>query len=361
MGVKKVSLAAPGQPTKSGESVRRADTLTPQADRARLLDLLHGYRATCLIVTALEVGLFDELRAAPLDERLLARRLGAHEPSLRRLLRGLELIGLVECLAGGTVLTATGRLLVDSGAGVRERAVLAGREYLPAWQELRYAVMTGKTAFERAFGLGAWDHRQRHPELSECVNRTMTDDQRRTAGAVPAAYDFSACRLVVDVGGGQGSLLADILVRYPQPEGLLFDQAHVVAGAPTILSAAGVQDRCRIVAGSFFESVPGGGDLYLLQHILHDWDDERCLAILRRCRSAMAAGGTLLVIENIVPEDGAPGAHLVMLDLQMMIMLGGRERTRSEYRFLLEAAGLALRRSVSTRAGTEILVALPST
>ena len=335
----------------------RAESST---DRARLLELVHGYRATCTIVAALGLGLFDALRAAALNEELLARRLGAHRPSLHRILHALKVLGLVEDQPAGVALTAMGRLMVDADAGVRERVVLVGQEYLPAWQEMRHAVMTGETAFERVFRMSAWEHRKRRPELDECLNRTMADDQMRTGGSVPAAYDFSSCRLIVDVGGGQGALLAEILAQCPQPTGIVFDQPHVIAGAPAVLAAAGVQARCRVVGGSFFESVPSGGDTYILQHVLHNWDDERCEAILRNCRAAMNAGGALLVVENIVPDAADPTEHLAMLDLHMMVMLGGRERTRGEYESLLRLAGFDLARSVSTRAGTEILVATPS-
>jgi len=365
VGLKNLSVARPGESSQSDTEARRADKAGALDDsassngRARLLDLLHGYRATCLIVTALELGLFDQLQAAPVDDAILAIRLGAHGPSLRRLLRGLELLGLVEQSSSGVALTPTGQLLIDADAGLRERALLVGSEYLPAWRDLRHAVMTGEPAFDQVFGVSAWEYRRRHPELNEALNRTMADDQRRSSGSIPDAYDFSACRLVVDVGGGQGNLLAEILARYPRPAGLLLDQPHVVAGAAAVLSAAGVEQRCRVVGGSFFESVPAGGDAYVLQHVLHDWSDERCGAILRHCRAAMGASGVLLVVENLVPADADPTAHLVMLDLHMMVMLGGRERTRREYRSLLHAAGFDLTRSIGTRAGTEILVAAP--
>jgi hypothetical protein len=328
------------------------------SDRTRLIDLIHGYRATCMIVAAIELGLFDALRDAPVGEDLLAGRLRAHRPSLQRLVRGLAVLGLVERRPAGVGLTAMGRLLVDADAGVRERALLAGAEYLPAWQGLRHGVATGGTAFDHAFGMSAWEHRQRHPDLNACLNRTMADDQARSGRAIACACDFSRFRLVVDVGGGQGALIAEILTRWPQPAGLVFDQPHVVAGAAEVLAAAGVQGRCRVVGGSFFESVPAGGDAYVLQHILHNWPDERCAAILRNCRAAMAAGSVLLVVENIVPDDADPTAHVAMLDLHMMVMLGGRERTRGEFRSLLQAAGFELAHCVSTHAAVEMLEAI---
>ena len=254
--------------------------------RTRLLDLVHGYRTTCLIATALELGVIDALAAAPLPAGALADRIAAHGPSLRRLLQGLATLGLVADGAQGVALTAMGRLLADRDEGIRERALLAGREYLPAWQALAHGVATGETPFDHVFAMSAWEHRRRDPALNDCLNRTMLDDQRRTRGAVAAAYDFSRCRLVVDVGGGQGALLAEILGAYPQARGILFDQPHVVAGAGDMLNAAGVAGRCRVESGSFFDSLPAGGDAYVLQHVLHDWNDERCAAILANCRAS---------------------------------------------------------------------------
>jgi hypothetical protein len=311
-------------------------------------------------VTAIELGLVDALSAAAVGEAALAARLGVHPASLQRLLRGLAVLGLVDRRAGNVELTPMGRLLADADAGVRERALLAGAEYLPAWQDLRHSVTTGETAFDHVFGMSAWERRRQHPHLNEALNRTMRDDQLRTGRALSCAYDFSGFRLVVDVGGGQGALLAEILAQWPQPAGLVFDQPHVVAEAPAILAAAGVQDRCQVEGGSFFETIPAGGDAYVLQHVLHNWNDERCAAILRNCRAAMAAGSMLLVVENILPDAGDPGANLAMLDLHMMVMLGGRERTRSEYLALLHAAGFAPTRSVRTRIQVEILEAIPA-
>ena len=327
------------------------------SDRPHLLELVHGYRSTCLIVTALRLGLVDELGDAPMRESQLALALGAHLPSLVRLLRGLASIGLVEHAADGVRLTAMGRLLRAGDTGIRERAILAGEEYLPAWQALRHSVLTGKPAFDHVFGMSAWEHRRRNPELNRCVNQNMADDQRRAGRAVPAAYDFSRCRRIVDVGGGEGMLIAEILTAFAAPSAIVFDQPHVAAGAERVLAAAGVRGRCEIVGGSFFDAVPRGGDTYLLQHILHDWNDERCATILANCRAAMDAGGVLLVIENIMPDDAKPDARLVMLDLHMLTMLGGSERTRGEYAALLRSSGFEFARATRTRTGSEIIVA----
>jgi hypothetical protein len=329
-------------------------------DRARLIDLVHGYRATCMIATAIEIGLVDALRVGPLREERLAERLGAHLPSLRRFLRALAVLGLTERQEEGVGLTSMGRLLIDVDAGVRERAILAGAEYLPAWQALRHSVTTGEAAHDHVFGMSAWERRQLLPELGACLNRTMADDQVRSGHALSSAVDFSRFRLVVDVGGGQGALLAEILAQWPQPAGLVFDQPHVVAGAAGVLAAAGVQHRCRVAGGSFFDAVPAGGDAYLLQHVLHNWNDERSAVILANCRAAMSPGAVLLVVENLLPADGDPSPHLALLDLHMLVMLGGRERTRDEYRTLLQSAGFELKRTVGTRTRVEVLEAVPA-
>jgi hypothetical protein len=335
--------------------------VTPEsaALRTRLLDLLQGYRATCVIVTAIKLGVLEHLRAGPVTAQELADQLGAHRSSLLRFLHALEVVGVVEPLANGVVLTSMGRLLLSPEAGLRERAILTGAEYVPAWLELGHSVMTGEPAVPAVFGTTAWEHRKSHPELGECFDRAMADQQARARRSVLGAYDFAGSRLVVDVGGGRGTLMAEILQQYPNASGLLFDQPHVVEAAQPLLAAAGVLDRCRITGGSFLDSVPAEGDVYILQYILHDWDDSNCATILRNCRAAMRPSSVLLVVENIVPESARPADFVTMLDLHMMVMLGGRERTLSEYRSLLRSAGLDLQRCVSGHTNAEVIVAVP--
>ena len=334
-------------------------TTEPAALRTRLLGLLQGFRATCLIVTAIKLGVLEHLRAGPASAQELADHLGAQRSSLQRFLRALEAVGLVEPRASGFALTSMGQMLLDSDAGMRERAILTSEEYVPAWLELGHSVMTGEPAFPAVFGMNVWEHRKSHPDLGECFDRAMAEQQIHGRRSLRSAYDFSGCGVVVDVGGGRGALIAEILQQYPNARGLVFDQPHVVAGAQALLAAAGVLDRCRIAGGSFFDSVPTDGDVYILQYILHDWDDSHCATILRNCRAAMRPSSVLLLAENIVPEGARPADFVTMLDLHMMVMLGGRERTLSEYRSLLRSAGLELQRSPSGHTNAELIVAVP--
>jgi hypothetical protein len=329
----------------------------PNNDSTRVLQMIEGYRATCLIASVVQLGLIEALRNAPVSEEDLAHSLGAHQPSLRRLLRALNVLGIVQDQQSAVGLTSMGRLLLKDVSALRDRAILAAEEYLPAWANLRQSVLTGKPSFDDILGMNIWQHREEHPHLNESFNRIMVMDQIESQGALLDAYDFEGCNLTVDLGGGHGALLSQILARYPRMNGVLFDQPWVIEGARSGLAAAGVLDRCRLIGGFFFDSLPPGGDAYLLQHILHDWDDENCLKILRNCCAAMGSSSTLLVIENIMPECHAEAANVVMLDIHMMAVLGGRERTFLEYEALLTSAGFAPPALRKTLAKTGIIVA----
>ncbi len=320
--------------------------------------MLHGYRATCLIVTAVQLGLIERLAAGPASDEVLARALGAHLPSLRRFLRGLRAIGVVSHQEGGVGLTSMGRALLKDAPGLWHWAVLIGEEYLPAWAHLRHSVLTGEPAFEQVFGMSVWQHRAQRPELDECFNRMAS--RSPNAAAIATAYDFAAADLIVDVGGGHGQLLAGILARYPRARGIAFDQPHVADGAAAVLDAAGIGDRCSSIGGSFFESVPEGGDVYVLQHVLHDWSDEECVSILKNCRAAMRSSSTLLIVEHVMPDAPEDARGPVMLDLHMLAVLGGAERTRAEYEALLGSAGLDLVRCTKPLGVVDVLEAKAS-
>ena len=199
---------------------------------------------------------------------------------------------------------------------------------------------TGETAFDHLYGMGHFEHLARHPEASAAFQRTMAMSLGATGPAL-AGYDLSGHRVVVDVGGGNGALLASLLRDHPHLRGILYDQAGAVVDAPKVLGSAGVEDRVQVRSGSMFDSVPEGGDLYVLSRVLHDWPDDKALAILNHCRKAITKDGTLLVVDGVL-SDRAPEPSRLMLDLQMMVMNGGRERTEDEWRALLGRAGFAV-------------------
>jgi hypothetical protein len=241
---------------------------------------------------------------------------------------------------------------------MRALAIMYAEEQYRAWGDMLHSVRTGEPAFEHHFGMGVFEYFAQNSEASAVFNEAMTGWTAQLAGAVVDSYDFSPFGTVVDVGGNQGTLLAAILRSQPRVRGILFDQPHVVASAGELLTAAGVADRCARVGGDFFEAVPTGGGAYVLASVLHDWDDDRCVAILTRCREVMRDPGKLLVVELVLPEGDEPFFGK-WLDLHMLVMASGRERTAAEYGTLFRAAGFELARVVPTPAGASIVEGVP--
>jgi hypothetical protein len=293
----------------------------------------------------------------------LARATGCHEPSLRRLLRALASLGLCEERADGSFHpTGLGALLEERAPMSLNAMALYGRYKRPVWDRLTDSVRTGVCANPAGHGAAVFEHLDRDPAAAGIFDRAMAETTRVVAQAVVAAYDFSGCERVVDVGGGYGELLAAILRALPAARGTLLERPRALEGARRNLERAGVAGRCELVAGDFFESVPGGGDCYLLKRVLHDWDDGRAAAILRCCRRAMPAQARLLLVEQILPDRMAASlAHqeAARMDLHMLLMAGGRERTEGEYRQLLEPAGLRLRRAVPAALNVSVIEAVP--
>jgi ubiquinone/menaquinone biosynthesis C-methylase UbiE len=223
-----------------------------------------------------------------------------------------------------------------------------GQEHFIAWGNLLHSVKTGEIAFDNHFGQPVWEYYAAHPEDAAVFNDAMTGLTEMVNAAVVPAYDFSGFRKIVDVGGGHGALLAAILKSNPAARGVLFDLPHVAEGAEARLVAEGVRDRCEIASEDFFKSVTEGGDAYVMKFIIHDWDDEKSVAIMKNIHRAMADGGKLLVIEQIVPEDNSP-AFAKFIDINMLVMTGGRERTEKEFAELFAAAGFRLTRVVPTK------------
>ena len=318
-----------------------SDTTLEPPD-ATLLRIIGGYRATQVVYVAAKLGIPDSLAAGPKDAATLAREVGAHPGHLRRILRGLAALGVVRIDEKERfALTQMGELLrADAAGSMGVAALFAGEESYRAWGQLLHSVRTGETAFDSVYGMGHFEFLERHPEASAIFSRLMAWSIR-IEGDPFGGYDFARHKLLVDVGGGKGAMIASVLRANPGLRGILFDQAGAVADAPALLSAAGVADRCEIRVGSAFESVPGGGDVYVMSRVLHDWPDEKALLLLANCRRAMSAGAVLLLVEGVLPS-GIPSPSRVWVDLVMMVMTGGRERTEEEWRELLDKSGFSI-------------------
>lgn len=325
-----------------------------------LLQMMTGYWISKALSVAAELGVADHLREGPRTSDELASRCGVQATPFYRLLRALASAGVFREEEGRRfALTPLAELLrSDTPHSMRALARMYGSEQFQAWAELEDSIRTGEPSFGQVFGTSYFEYLESHAQSGAVFNEAMTGWTTQLADAVTTAYDFGASNQVVDVGGGLGLLLSTILRANPTVEGVLFELPHVAADAKPFLQKAGVADRCTSVGGDFFESVPGGGTTYVLAQILHDWDDERCGVILGNCRQAIHPDGKLLVVEQVVPPANEPSLGK-WLDLHMLVMLGGQERTESEYRSLLAAAGFQLTRVISTHSGASIVEAVP--
>jgi hypothetical protein len=323
--------------------------------------LVNGYQVTQAIHVAATLGIAELLRDGARTSVELATETQTHAPSLRRVLRALAAVGVLhEHDDGRFALTDVGDCLrSDAAEPVGGWAAYVGLpSHFAAWANLLHTVRTGENAFESVHGATVWEYRARHPDDGAIFDQAMTDITHRANRHLLEAYDFARFGVVVDVGGGHGALVAALLRAHPRMRGVVFDQPHVVAGAPAVLDAAGVADRCEVVGGSFFDAVPEGADAYVLKAILHDWDGEDAVRILRSCRDAIAADGALLVVEReLGPPNEKPDAKLS--DLNMMVGPGGRERTSDEFADLLAEGGFALQRTVPTAIGLSVFEARP--
>ena len=315
-----------------------------------------------VIQAAAKLGLADHLESGPRNAKELAGPLRANAPALHRFMRSLAGLGvLTQTENGRYALTPLGDALrTNAPRSARPTLLMMGSE-LPAraFDHFVHSLQTGKTGTEKAWGMPFFEYLEQHPEEASLFSQTMVGFHGGEPPAVAAAYDFAKFSTIVDVGGATGNLLAAILARHDGPRGVLFDRPYVVADAPAFLSARGVKERVAIEAGDFFEKVPTGGDGYLLSHIVHDWDEETCLKILGNCRAAMNPDGRLLIIEMVIPEgDGFHPAKL--LDMAMLVLMGGEERTEAEYGALLGKAGFRLSGVTPTQSEASIVEALPA-
>jgi hypothetical protein len=326
---------------------------------AHIAEILLSQLAPRLVHLAATLKLPDCLVEGPRTAEEIAQITATHAPALYRVMRTLtSLQFFAEDAEHRFALRPLGAAL-KSGTPSHAAALTLGGELLTrSLDNVLYSVQTGKTAFERSFDMPLFDWLTANPAQASLVNETMIGFHGTEPPAIASAYDFSAFRTIADVGGSTGNLLTTILSQHPGPGGILFDLPHIVRDAPALIQNRGLGDRIRIEAGTFFESVPAGADAYILSHIIHDWNREQCLIILDRCRRAMNSGGRLLLAEMVLPDGDAPHPGK-MLDMVMLTVTGGEERTASEYGALLDAAGFRMTRVVPTASLATIVEAVP--
>ena len=322
-------------------------------ERATLLSMIHGYRVSAVLQAAATLHIADHLADGPKTGAELADVTGADAATLPRILRVLAVLRIIdETEPGCFALAALGELLRENAPGSLRRTAMQVRgDTMRVWGELLHTVRTGETTFDHVHGMSSFDYFARDPAVSKGFNEQMGAGTRAALPAILAAYDFSQFRTIVDVGGGNGTLLAAILNAHPRATGIVCDSAAGLAEAPGVLQATGVSARCRAETIDFFESVPAGGDLYILKSVIHDWDDARAVTILKNCRGVMPGDGKLVVMEAVVParaEASEPARGIAMADLNMLVNTGGRERTEAEFRELFASSGFAVTRILPT-------------
>lgn len=322
-----------------------------------MLQLISGFWISRCIYIAAKLGIADLVKNEPKTAAELATACGAHAFSLFRVLRALASVGIFtqddQDRFGITPLSET--LRADFPGSLRAFAMTElGEEHYPAWGNLLHSVRTGEIAFDHTFAMDIWKYFAQHPDNAKIFNDAMSGMTAQANEALHAAYDFAGINTLVDIGGGHGGLLTSILRRSPQMHGILFDSPQVIDGAREAVQGSDVAQRCELVGGNFFESLPLGGDAHILKWIIHDWDDEKSLVILRNSHRALAENGKLILVEAVVP----PGSELhfsKFMDLNMLVMTGGHERTEAEFRRLYEASGFRLTRIVPTESPFSVI------
>ncbi len=330
-----------------------------------LYHLAAGHYVSQAVYVIATLGVADHLAEGPRDHEALARATGTHPPSLRRVLRLLASVAVLEETADGRfALTPIGTCLRSGPGSFRAVARLfAGPGVWRAWGDLLETVRTGEPAWHRLHGGDAFAYFESHPDEAAVFDEAMGAFTAMVAAGVAAAYDFSPFRTVVDVGGGDGTLLTGILGAVPGLRGVVYDLPRLAERARAKIAAAGLAERCAFAGGDFFASVPSGGDAYLLKHVLHDWDDARATRILQRCRAAMGREGRLLVIEGGHPpriEASVAGRVAATNDVNMLVCTGGRQRSEAELRDRFAAAGFALTRIVPVPGMPSVIEGVPA-
>jgi hypothetical protein len=325
-----------------------------------LMQMASGFMVSSALYTATKLGIAELLKDGPKSSRELATTSGANEDALYRLLRALASAGVFSEGSPGTFeLTPVGELLrADRDDSVRDMVLwLDNPFHFQTHSEMPHSVKTGETVVEKVFGESCFGYLQKDKELGEVFNRAMTTFSKMLTPAVLEAYDFSGLngKALVDIGGGHGHLLTAILAKYPKMRGVIFDLEHVHVGAKSRLSESGLKGRCETLGGDFFAAVPAG-DAYILKHIIHDWSDQKALTILKNCHVAGRGKTKVILIEAVLTPGNEP-SFAKWLDLEMLLLPGGRERTEADFARLFEQAGFALARVVQTKSPVCVLEA----
>ena len=308
---------------------------------AQMMQMITGFWTSCCIYAAAKLNIADLLAERAQTAEQLAEATHSHAPSLYRVLRALSGAGIfLENERGEFSNTPLGATLQDNVPGsMKAMAIAQLGDHYNAWGNLVYSVKTGNIAFDNVEGMPVWKYYETHPEEGVNFMKAMAGLTGAVIVNVLPAYDFSGFKTIVDVGGGSGALMMAVLNAAPEANGIVFDEEYVVAETKNIIDSKGMATRCKTEAGSFFSFIPKDADAYLMKMILHDWDDEKALLILKNCYSAMKAGSKLLILESVIPGANIPHPGKFM-DINMLAMTGGKERTEQEFKDLLEMAGL---------------------
>jgi hypothetical protein len=322
--------------------------------------MITGSLGSQAVYVAAELGIADLLADGPKNVNELAKSAGADASSLYRVLRALASFGVFEEQANQVFgLTPTGELLrSDSPRSLRDLAIFMGEDWhWRVWGRTLYSVRTGKPAWDQVHGQEVFPYFANNPEAAKIFDRAMTSLSNLAIKAVVEGYEFSGIETLVDVAGGHGRLLTAILDEHLAMHGVLFDQPHVLAGAKDNEHVNALRGRCDLVSGDFFESVPGGADGYIMKHIIHDWDDERALQILRNITKAMREDGRVMLVEAVITNE-SQNDYGKLIDIEMLVSPGGKERTASEYRELFAKAGLKMTQIVPTKSPYSVIEAV---
>ncbi|MBS1915556.1 MAG: methyltransferase [Bacteroidetes bacterium] len=316
---------------------------------AQMMQLITGFWTSCCIYSAAKLNIADHLKDGSKNAAQLAEATHSHAPSLYRVLRALSSVGIFkEDKAHQFELTPLGNTLqTDVPGSMKAMAIAQLGDHFNAWGNLLYSIKTGNISFDHIEGMPVWKYYQMHPDEGLNFMKAMSGLTEAVIMYVLPEYDFSCFKTIVDVGGGNGTLLMAVLDKAPGTNGIVFDEEYVVEETKKLIAQKGYGNRCETAAGSFFDFIPENADAYIMKMVLHDWNDEQCLQILKNCNKAMKPGSKLLVLDSVIPEGNEPHPGKFM-DINMLAMTGGRERTEGEFASLFSKAGLKLSRVVQT-------------